>query len=137
MTKILRDIWIMREGGLVLFKRVFDKKMDAQLFGGLMSALNTFSQELDQEGLSSFQLGSKVYYIIKQNNLIFIANTNSEIKKKAALKELRNVAEKFIEMYPTEVLNSWNGDLTFFNSFEEKIAESIETPYEKLKQSFW
>ncbi|KKL49455.1 hypothetical protein LCGC14_2315320, partial [marine sediment metagenome] len=40
MAKLIQDIWIMADSGVVLFHRVFNKQIDAQLFGGLMTALS-------------------------------------------------------------------------------------------------
>ncbi|KKM72420.1 hypothetical protein LCGC14_1420660, partial [marine sediment metagenome] len=40
MAKLIQDIWILAESGIVLFHRVFNKQIDAQLFGALMTALN-------------------------------------------------------------------------------------------------
>ncbi|MEJ2251559.1 MAG: hypothetical protein P8Y97_18125 [Candidatus Lokiarchaeota archaeon] len=67
MVKLLQDIWILNQNsGVVLFHRVFDETVDVQLFGGLMSALNSFAEVLSQEGLTSFDLSSKRFSILKK-----------------------------------------------------------------------
>ncbi|MHA1340909.1 MAG: hypothetical protein ACTSRZ_13065 [Promethearchaeota archaeon] len=136
MVQVLQDIWIMRES-LVIFKRVFNEKLDAQLFGGFMAALQTFAQELDKTGLSNFEIGNKRFYILKRDDFIFIANANKKIKEKDIIKELELVADKFFKKYPKELLENWNGDLTFFKNFEEDIQDSVEIAYKKMFESFW
>ena len=57
----------MSEEGIVLFSRVFNPKVDDQLFGGLMSALNTFAESLSDGGLSNFELSDKRFALMKMN----------------------------------------------------------------------
>ncbi len=49
MVKLIQDLWILSNSGIVVFSRAFDQKVDEQLFGGLMSALDTFAQLLRRE----------------------------------------------------------------------------------------
>jgi len=63
VEKVIQDIWIISDAGTVLFHRVFDKKVDEQLFGALMSALNSFAEQISTSGLSSFELEDKKYII--------------------------------------------------------------------------
>lgn len=134
--KIIQDLWILKEG-LVIFKRVFDEKIQDQLLGGFMSALTSFAQQIDKEGLSSFTIGDRTWYLKKQDGILFIANAGEKAKPKKIIGELDQIASKFRQKYPKELVGSWNGDVSFFNSFEDEIEDSIETPLEKLKDSFW
>ena len=63
---ILQDIWILSHSGTVLFSRVFEPQMENQLFGALMSALNTFAEQLADGGLSNFELSEKKF-VFKEN----------------------------------------------------------------------
>ena len=70
MAKVLQDFWILEsESGIVLFHRVIDNQLDVQLFGGLMSALNTFAELLANGGISSFELSKKRCAILKDKNI--------------------------------------------------------------------
>ena len=64
MTKVVQDFWIITHAGKVLFKRVFNVKMHAQLFGALLSALTSFSKEITNSGLTNFQSSSYKFTIL-------------------------------------------------------------------------
>lgn len=136
MVKLLQDIWILNQNsGVVLFHRVFDETVDVQLFGGLMSALNSFAEVLSQEGLTSFDLSSKRFSILKKKNILFIGNAPKNIREKKIFEELSNIANKFFELY-SGVLDNWDGDITVFKDFEKKIDDSLDT-VKKFEAAFW
>ena len=137
MVKVLQDIWIITEGGIVLYHRVFDDKVDDQLFGGLMSALNSFAEELVQEGLSNFELEQKRFTFTKRNNLLFIANSSKKVKEKKVMEELSNIIDRFFELYPKEFVDNWEGDISTFLDFEKEIEASLEETIQKFQKAFW
>ena len=71
MTKIIQDIWILDDAGIVLFHRVFDENVDVNLFGGLLSAMNSFAEEISKGSLSNFELAEKKFSILKKRNYLF------------------------------------------------------------------
>lgn len=129
----------MRDNGTVIFKRVFNEKVDAQLFGGFMSALNTVASQMSESsGITSFEIGDKRFYVIRKDGMMFIANSEVKVKSKEALKDLDNVVTKFFGTYPSDMINAWNGDLSFFDNFEHEINETLEDRALKmLKSSLW
>ncbi|MFX1385493.1 MAG: hypothetical protein ACFFBP_24010 [Promethearchaeota archaeon] len=136
-SKVIQDIWILSDAGTVIFHRVFDEKVDPQLFGGLMTALNTFAEEISKRGLSNFEIGDKRFTILKRNNYLFIVNSDIKIKQKWVLQELNNIIEKFFNRYPKEVLDYWNYDLSLFVPFKNEIENSLEEPIKKFQKAFW
>ena len=137
MTKLLQDIWIVEDSGIVLFHRVFDEKVDVTLFGGLLTALNSFAEEITTEGLSNFELAGKRFYILKKKNYLFIANASNKYTFKKVKIELDGIMQKFFEVYSDTLLNNWNGDTSYFNNFELKIEDSLEGIIKKLETAFW
>ncbi|MFX0058616.1 MAG: hypothetical protein ACFE85_06130 [Candidatus Hodarchaeota archaeon] len=137
MVKVLQDIWILTENGIVLFHRVFNEKVDDQLFGGLMAALNSFAEELVKTGLSNFELQNKRYTIIKKNNILFIANSSKNVKEKKVAEELNTIIARFFELYPLEILKNWDHDVSIFSDFEKEIKSSLEETVKKLQDAFW
>ena len=75
MAKLIRDLWIQKSDGIVLFSRVLNKKVEDQLFGALMSALNSFAEQLSEGGLSNFELSDKKFTIIRKKGLLFVCST--------------------------------------------------------------
>jgi len=121
LVKLLQDIWILSEAGIVIFHRHFDKTLDEQLFGGLLTALNTFAEELEK----------------KKNTFLFVTNTKKKIKPKKVIQELDIIIESFFEFYPLDFLKNWNGDINIFMNFENKIEESLENTVDKFEKAFW
>ncbi len=137
MAKTIQDLWILNnDSGIVVFSRVFDQKLDTQLFGGFMSALNSFSEELAREGLTSFELSNKKFNILKVGELLFIASSDAKIKDKKVITELKLISQKFYDTY-SDILKDWDNDIEVFSDFEAKIEDSLEDIIEKFKKAFW
>lgn len=86
MTDI-QDIWRLKNSGIVLFSRVLNPSVNDQLFGGLMTAINSIAYELDKGGLISLELNSKKFTVLKEKGLIFIASSLKQIKEKKVREE--------------------------------------------------
>jgi hypothetical protein len=136
-SKIIQDIWILTDGGMVVFSRVYDENVDEQLFGALMTALNSFAEEISKGGLSNFELSKKRFTILKKNSFIFIANSDNKFKPKKVLQELDTVINKFFTLYPEDILKEWDNDLSLFSNFEVEIKESLDDPIKKMQKAFW
>ena len=136
MGKVLQDIWILSDSGVVLFHRVFDEKIDDQLFGALMTALNSFAEELSKGGLSNFELSNKRFTILKKNNLIFIATSNTNLKSKKIARELEEIAIKFYTQFFL-ILDDWDGEITHFLNFGKEIEDSLDIDVEKFHEAFF
>ena len=134
--KVLQDIWILSESGVVLFSRVFNPKVNEQLFGALMTALNSFASELAKGGLSSFELSSIRFTIYKDQGLLFVANSAKKVKEKKVQEELKIIANKFFAKY-SDVLASWDSDINIFSAFNKDIEESLEDTIKKFQDAFW
>jgi hypothetical protein len=137
MTKLLRDIWILADSGIVLFHRVFDERIDATLFGGMLSAINSFAEELTKGGLSNFELANKLFILLNKENYLFIANASKKHNLKKLKQELEIIMKKFFDLYPKKLLDNWNGDVSLFKGFEREVEESLEDTIEKLEKAFW
>jgi hypothetical protein len=126
MVKLLRDLWILTESGTTVYSRVIDPRVNPQLFGALMSALNTFAEKLTEGGISNFELSNIRFSIIKRNHFLFVANSSSKIKVKKIHKELQDISEKFFALYPEETLKKWDSDVGLFDNFVTSIKNSLE-----------
>ena len=105
-----------------MFNRIIDKNVKTQMFGGLMSALNSFADQLSDGGLSSFEISSKKFVLMKQNKIIFVTTSPKNVKEKRVIEQLTKVSEKFFELYPNEWLEKeWDSDISYFLDFEKEI----------------
>ena len=114
-NKILRDLYILTVSGTTVYSRVIDPRVNPQLFGALMSALNTFAEKLTEEGMSDFEL-----------SFLFVASSSKKVKAKKIFEELRGISDKFFELYPAETLRKWDSDVGLFETFEHAIKNSLE-----------
>jgi len=126
MAKVLRDLWILTESGTTVYSRVIDPRVNPQLFGALMSALNTFAEKLTEEGMSNFELSQIRFSIVKRNKFLFVASSSNKIKAKKIFSELRDISDKFFELYPEETLKKWDSDVGLFETFENVIRGSLK-----------
>ena len=130
-------MWIISEGGIVVFSRVYEETLDEQLFGALLTALNSFAEQIAQEGLSNFELGANRFTILKRSHFIFIANSDKKIKPRKVLQELRTVMDIFFTVYSKETIDNWDGDISIFSNFERDIEDSLDDPIKKMEKAFW
>lgn len=126
MVKVIRDLWILTESGTTVYSRVIDPRVNPQLFGALMSALNTFAQKLTEEGITNFELSKIRFSIVKSNKFLFVASSSNKVKAKKIFNELRGISDKFFELYPEETLKKWDSDVGLFDTFENSIKDSLE-----------
>ena len=137
MPKILKDLWILTENGVVLFSRVFDQTINPQLFGGLMSALNTFAEKLTDGGISNFEMSDLRFVIVKRRSFLFIGSSLNKTKEKKVIDELNLISDMFFEVY-NEILINWDNDVNYFSDFGDHIDKSLEKqPVKNLKDAFW
>ncbi|MFO7795537.1 MAG: hypothetical protein ACQERB_06030 [Promethearchaeati archaeon] len=136
MGKILRDLWILSSDGITMYSRVYNPKVNEQLFGAIMSAINKFAEQIADGGISSFELSDIKFSIIKKNEILFVANADLEEKDKRINQELSNISDKFFEVY-SDKLEKWDGDVSIFSEFEEKIKNSLQDTVKKFKKAFW
>jgi len=111
--------------------------MKTQLFGALMSALNSFAEKLAEGGLSNFELSNRRFIIMKKNEFLYVANSSKKVKEKKVIVQLETVAKKFFELYPVEWFkNEWDNEVSIFADFENHIQEQMEDPIKKFWDGF-
>ena len=135
MPKVIQDFWILKDG-IALYSRVFNPKVQDQLFAALMSALDSFANEISTGGLSNFELSDVRFTLTTRRGVIFVANADRKVKHKKVLDELMDISDKFFELYE-KVLQNWDNDIDVFKDFGNHIEESLEVVIDKFKKAFW
>jgi len=137
MAKIIRDFWILTSTGVSLFSQISDEeKINPQLFGALMSALNTFAEKLSDGGISNFEMSNIRFVIVKRRDFLFVGSAPSKVKEKKVIAELKLISDKFFEIYKQETLANWDNDISIFSNFGTHIEQSLN-PSQKFKEAFW
>jgi len=125
MPKIIKDIWVLTDNGIVLFSKMYDQKVNPQLFGALMSALNKFAEALSDGGISSFEKTDLRYVILKRRKFLFIGSSLKKMKEKKVIEELLQISDIFFRIYAKDLLN-WENNVNIFSGFGDYIDKSLE-----------
>ena len=135
MSEILEEFWIFSKEGeaIVNFYRdpnanrsfnyrdtSFDQTKLEEIKELIVSNLQNSSQ--NKQNIMKFDNDLIRYGQCLQNNLIIFYKTNPNIKEKKVLNVCKTISEILENFYPTDKLQLWNGDLSFFEKFRKKIA---------------
>jgi len=134
-TSGFENLWILTNTGVVVFNHVLDVQLKTQLFGALMSALNSFAEQLAEGGLSNFELSEKRFIIMKKNEFIFVASASKKVKEKTIIEQLENIANHFFEKY-SDILKNWDQDISVFSDFKNEIEASLNGSVKKFWKGF-
>jgi len=135
LKPIFDDLWVLTSSGVVVFDHVVDVQLKSQLFGALMSALNSFAEQLAEGGLSNFELSEKRFIIMKKNEFLFVASTTKKVKEKTVIQQLENIANNFFEKY-SDILKNWDQDISVFSDFKEEIESALNANVKKFRKGF-
>lgn len=125
MSKIIKDLWVLTDSGIVLFSKTYDQKVNPQLFGALMSALNKFAEALTDGGISSFEKSDLRFVIMKRRKFLFIGSSLKKTKEKKVIDELKQISDIFFRIYAEDLIN-WDSDVFTFSGFGDYIDKSLE-----------
>jgi hypothetical protein len=125
MPKIIKDLWVLTDNGIVLFSKMYDQKVNPQLFGALMSALNKFAEALSDGGITSFEKSDLRFVIMKRRKFLFIGSSLKKMKEKKVIDELKQISDIFFRIYAKDLIN-WDSNVSIFSSFGDYIDKSLE-----------
>ncbi len=111
-----------------------EEKVKSQFFAMLLSALNSFAEEISEAGLSNFEVNNNKYNILKKNGLLFVANSDKNIKKKNILKELEAVSENFFNTYGEDFIEKWDGNTDHCANFEENLERILPKQIRRIAE---
>ncbi len=126
MIKHLRDLWILKDCGIILFSRVKDHETDDQCLGGLTSALYYFAHKGLHEKLQRFTTDKFEYKLVEKEDLLFFGTFPPKVRDKPALRELLFIADRFTKKYPKEIFEQWDHNINMFIDFEREVKPRNE-----------
>ena len=128
MIKHLQDLWILKEGGIVIFSKKDNNEINEQFIGGFISALSSFSKAILNEMLSYFATDNLKVKILSEQGFMFVGRFPKKIKDKQIVKELNFIVEKFFEFYHKKKLYNIEIHINEFSEF----GKLLEPEYENL-----
>ena len=124
--RYINDLWILLNTGAVIFhysSSTDEKKQDPNIMGAILSALDSYSKQLSDHGVSSFQFVNKRLTFLKTHNMMFVASSQTKTKQKKIHQFLNQMSDDFFELYTVESLENWEGDVEFFSEFNKELEE--------------
>ncbi|MBD3195808.1 MAG: hypothetical protein GF317_12175 [Candidatus Lokiarchaeota archaeon] len=122
MTKI-DAVWIFSKAGIPIVDFCKQDSVNKALFGGAVSAIRTFTQEISGQNLKSFRLGEFDYTCTTcfNDKLILVLKSSKKAKNKHVQKICKVIKDMFENLYTNEEINNWDGNSEFFDKFKEKL----------------
>ena len=135
MSDILEELWIFSKEGeaIINFYRdpdakgsfnyrdtLFDQAKLNEIKDLIISNLQNSSQ--NKRIIMRFENDVIRYGQCLQNNLIIFYKTNPEIKEKKVLSICKVISDILESAYPPDILQLWDGNLSFFEKFRKKVA---------------
>ena len=97
---VIKEFWIFNNEGIELFSRLRSSNFNADLFGGFISAMSAFSQELTSKNIDLITIGSNVYTFYRENdsNFFILGRTRSLAHPEALIEsKLRILYQEYKE----------------------------------------
>jgi len=125
MSKYIDDLWVLLKTGALIF-HYSEKNVDPTLFGAILSALNTYSENLAEGGVSEFEFKKNRIRFLKLHNIMIVALSSTQIKKKKVKKALEDIAAIFFNLYSEDYIDKWHGDVKYFSEFKILLEKSFK-----------
>jgi hypothetical protein len=129
MTKFVQDLWILLKTGAVIFhysSSSHENKQDPNIMGAILSAVDTYSEQLSEGGVSSFQFVNKRLTFLKTHNMMFVVSTQTKTKPKKIQQFLNDTSDDFFNLYTVDALENWEGDFDFFDEFNKELKTKFK-----------
>ena len=128
MGSFIDDLWIFKKDGVPLVEVLNNAKMDSSLLGIILTSLKSFSEEVNGKSLESLTIGNKKFTIIAslKNDIFIVGRTEIKVKDRKIMKSLEIIKEFFEDMYNINDIYEWNGDVSLFKKFKDKIELYFE-----------
>ena len=120
---LLEELWIITRTGIPVYTTRVEsaEKFDESLFGGFISAILTFIEELGEKDLRKMEMGGTRLVILgsQDKEWFFIGRSNNKIKEKKVHQYLIEVREIFLSK--CTFLNNWDNNTDAFLMLDEFI----------------
>ncbi|HMF32670.1 MAG TPA: hypothetical protein VKK79_14700 [Candidatus Lokiarchaeia archaeon] len=131
------DFYVILKSGICIFAKTRHERIDPNAFSGLMTALNTISNELFNSNMTSFFMGKSKYTTIFERGIYFIARTDDEVPDQDIFEQLEQMKNIFFEYtgeaeikYEHLILNQDPVLIARYKVF-------FMNPLDKLKAQLW
>lgn len=138
MEKI-SEIWIINQSGIPLFNRSTDTKVDPALFGGFLTAIQSFIEtSFDGSQLNNLILGESqiVFRYIDPYKIFIVARAPRKIKMKEIQDGLEIIRDLFLTKFGP-LLEKSVTDLDEFQSFNADLEKLLASKNIVKRMTNW
>ena len=123
MSSIIKDLWIFSRDGIPIVEVFNNSKVDSLLLGAFLSALESFSLEVTGADIRSFSFGDNKFILTSflKGNIYLVSRCDIKVKTKKVMKVFEIITEFFEESYTINDIENWDGDLSLFDRFKDRI----------------
>ena len=134
----IEEIWIINYNGITLYNECKGDTIDPTLFGGFITAIQSFITTLGYKQIESITLGnSKLMIYQSLEGIFFVTRSKKSIKDKNIINHLKVIEKRFSDKYKDKI-STWNGDRQLFDDFSSEIEEIFnENPEKEFERSLW
>jgi len=123
MSSIIQDLWIFSRDGIPLVEIFHNTEVESTLLGAFLSAIESFSIEVTGTEVRSFSFGDNKFILTSclKGNIYLVSRSGIKAKTKKILKVFKIITDFFEELYTINDIENWDGDLSFFDRFKDRI----------------
>ncbi|NHI92884.1 MAG: hypothetical protein EAX96_10315 [Candidatus Lokiarchaeota archaeon] len=117
---VLEEFWIV-SNGISVYHQAATEIIDETLFGGFISAILIFINELGNDEIKKLEMeGSKIYIMPCEKREWFFIGRSKKGKDKKIFRYLEEIREIFFEEYG-ELIKSWDNNTEAFKELDKYI----------------
>ena len=123
MPSIFEELWIFSHEGAPLIEIFHSSNIHTELIAPFLSAIESFSKELTGQRLESITMGDHKFVLATclNENILLVSVCNIKVKDKLIKNMFNIMANYFEEMYTIDDIKNWNGDLSLFDKYKDRI----------------
>ncbi|MFX1374283.1 MAG: hypothetical protein ACFFA0_00585 [Promethearchaeota archaeon] len=126
MGKLFENLAVLDKKNNIIYERINDQKFCSEFFGTVLVAFEGLTKHIAEGELSNIEWGEQLITIKKKEDIIFLVCTDPDIKENKIDEELAIVCNRFFEIYPTILIEDFDGDRSIFSNSEQRFFSEIK-----------
>ncbi len=131
---LINELWIITCSGLPAYHQTINQQVDETLFGGFISAIQTFVQSFGDHEINKMEMAGSKIIILSSNDKqwLFVGRADAKESEKKVHKYLLEVSDIFFAKFG-KTLATWDFNTVKFQELDNLI--DIHNPETPSKQS--
>jgi len=124
MPSFINNLWVITQDGTPLVEIFNNEQLNTGLLGAFLSAIESYSKKISDGGkLTSITFKEKKLVIIPAlgGYIYLVGLLNKSLKDKKIKEIFKIISDIFEDLYSENDIKTWDGDISFFDKFEERI----------------